>query len=664
VSAYTFRDWLKKEAPNYPDIDIALSPSVQNAAERVGYEPVSAVALVRAIFDLHNEYAGGAAESLRLTNTPTMRVAYEWIYEVLTLFDPAQSFGAHEPTLHGRLLVIGLCLLEPKLREQMEAAGAFTALLKELWEPFPDILTERGRALYEPPVESKQPPDLLDSVPTWPDDPLLNPKDDLLGRRAFARFLGRRIAAIPDKSGAYSIHIYGPWGAGKSTLLNFLRKELEGQTVDGKKWLVVEFNAWRQQQIQPPWWSLMDRIYRTTRMRLNVWERLQEFWWRIFTGRLQYVIGLIVLAWLLAFVVFPLLRSQASTSDLRDFGKVAEGLSKVLALVATIWGAIMAANRSLVFGASRAAQTYTELTHDPTNKIKDRFNGLIKKLSPERVAILIDDLDRCQSRYVVELLEGIQTLFREAPVVFVVAADRQWLNACYEEVYEKLESRIHEPGKPLGTLFLEKAFRFSTPMPGIPEELKQSYWRHLLRLAPEEKVGDLAAARKAAKDELTKAKTESAVRQLVAANRERSFPEQRALREEAVVRLASPEILERLEHTLKPYAPLLDPNPRAMKLLVNGYSANRALAILSEVEIELHQLALWTILCSRWPQLADGLAQRPELLKNIGQQPDAAVPDSLKPLWQEASVVAVVTGDSTGGKLTIETLKECARMRS
>jgi predicted KAP-like P-loop ATPase len=65
----------------------------------------------------------------------------------------------------------------------------------------------------------------------------------LLGRRAFARFLGRRIAEIPEESGAYSIHIYGPWGAGKSTLLNFLRKELEGQTVDGTKWLVVEFNA-------------------------------------------------------------------------------------------------------------------------------------------------------------------------------------------------------------------------------------------------------------------------------------------------------------------------------------------------------------------------------------------------------------------------------------
>src|SRR5262249_26193317 len=180
------------------------------------------------------------------------------------------------------------------------AAGAFTALVKELREPLTEILTERGRGLLEAPAKRKQSPDLLDSVPTWPDDPLLTPEEDLLGRRAFARFLARRIAAIPAESGAYSIHVYGPWGAGKSTLLNFVRKELEAQNEDGTKWLVVEFNAWRQQQIQPPWWSLMERIFRTTRIRLNPWERFQEYWWRFNTGRLQYVIGVIVLAWLLA----------------------------------------------------------------------------------------------------------------------------------------------------------------------------------------------------------------------------------------------------------------------------------------------------------------------------------------------------------------------------
>jgi hypothetical protein len=264
----------------------------------------------------------------------------------------------------------------------------------------------------------------------------------------------------------------------------------------------------------------------------------------------------------------------------------------------------------------------------------------------------------------VDLLEGIQTLFREAPVVFVVAADQHWLNACYQEVYEKLEPRIHEPGKPLGTLFLEKAFRFSTPMPGIPEGLKNSYWQHLLQLPAAQQGTDMTAARERARHDLAAAQSEGEVRALVDSSRQRPFFEQRILREEAVVRLASPEVLERLEHTLKPYVALLEPNPRAMKLLVNAYSANRALAILSEVNVELPQLALWTILSSRWPQLADHLVEHLEMLEKQAGDCTADLSESLKALWGEQNVAQVIKGDSARPALTAETLKQCAGMRS
>lgn len=674
-----------------------LSPSVSNAVKRVGLKkPIRASTLAQAIFEMHGEYAGGSAASLRLEDTPSTRTTQEWLDKVQALFDPEriQSFSKYEAateqpldlgyptlTLHGRRLVIGLSLLEPRLREQLESAGAFTALVKELQEPLQDILSERGRALYESEMHAKLQRDFLDSVPNWTDDPLLLLEQDLLGRAAFARFLAKRIAAIALESGAYSIHVYGPWGAGKSTLLNFIGKELEKQKAEGSEWLVVEFNAWRHQHIEPPWWSLMEAIFKQTKDKLSFWERLQEYWWRFNTGRLQYIFGAVLLAWLLALVVVPLLGSTAEgTGWLKYFADNAEHLSKILALVATVWGGILAFNHSLLLGSAKAAQSYSDLTNDPTNEIKRRFTGLIKRLLPARVAILIDDLDRCQSRYVVDLLEGVQTLFREAPVVFVVAADRHWLNACYEEVYEKLRARIHEPGKPLGALFQEKAFRFSTPMPGLPDELKESYWRHLLQLAPSERSAGAAAAREKARDDVTKARSESEVRSLIDSSRKRPFLEQRALREEAVVRLAAPDVLQRLEHTLTPYGPLLEPNPRAMKLLVNSYSANRALAILSEVEIELHQLALWTILCARWPQLADYLAKHPEMLEKLGEPNSGKFPDDLKALCTDPGVIQVIKGDSIippkdnnrilkntvteNAQLSIETLKQCARMRS
>ena len=93
---------------------------------------------------------------------------------------------------------------------------------------------------------------------------------------AFARYLVKRITAVPSSSGAYSLHIYGPWGAGKSTLLNFMHEELKNTN----KWLVAEFNAWRHQHIRPPWWSMIESVFQQTKQELGFWDRLREYWWR------------------------------------------------------------------------------------------------------------------------------------------------------------------------------------------------------------------------------------------------------------------------------------------------------------------------------------------------------------------------------------------------
>jgi len=655
------------------DSDFEPSSSVLDALSKLGMDnKVSAGTIATHLLRSHSEYANGAAKSLKLKKSPTLKKSREWLQDVEKLFDADRltsiSESAREaPVLHGRLFIIGLCLLEQELRRELEKANVFPLLIKELSEPLVEILSAEGQYLFEGARNKGSEVDLIDTVPTWPDDPIIESTQDFLGRSAFARFLAERIASIPRTSEAYSIHICGPWGSGKSTLLNFLKSELEQRKGPpenpSEKWIVVEFNAWLHQHIQPPWWSLMDRVYQVTKRRLTWHSRLNEFLWRLNSGRIHYFVIAAVLIWAGAFAV-PYLFPAQTWPNLEAVGKGAEGITKVIALVATIWGGMIAFRRSLLFSSSQAAQTYTELTHDPTGVIKRRFKGLMKELQPTRVAIFVDDLDRCQSRYVVDLLEGVQTLFRGAPVVFVVSADRHWLNACYAEIYKELNHQIHEPGKPLGALFLEKAFRFSTPLPGIPDKLKERYWDHLLNPEIDEEVPGMSAARRRANSILKEAGNEVGIRNELAKNKGGSFEEQRALREEAAVKLASPKIIGRIEHTLRPYAKLLEPNPRAMKLLVNNYSANRALSILSEVEIELHQLALWTILCARWPQLADFLAEKPEMRNEIADLNADAFPPELRSLVTEPEVVRVINGDSELSPLTTATLHLSARMRT
>jgi hypothetical protein len=279
-----------------------------------------------------------------------------------------------------------------------------------------------------------------------------------------------------------------------------------------------------------------------------------------------------------------------------------------------------------------------------------------------RVAVFIDDLDRCQGTYVIELLEGIQTLFKEAQVVFVVTADRRWLNACYSDAYRDFKEIVHEPGKPLGTLFLEKAFQFATPVPGIPDELKDAYWRELVQVQRDGRGHSADEARRNADTKMRERPTEGAILDLVNESRGKDFAEQRAIREAAVVRLASPEIVERTEHALLPFAVLLDPNPRAMKRLVNSYSVNRAIAILSHVDIERNDLILWTVISLRWPELAEYLEENPEKITPLLSADKSTLPDHLASWCCDDEVLRVLTGEPVNRGLTQDVVRKCAAL--
>ncbi|WP_019502251.1 P-loop NTPase fold protein [Pseudanabaena sp. PCC 6802] len=699
--------------PPKPIAQLKFTPTVDEALKQLADDTaVSASKLAQTILNLYDHkryYAGGMFVSLTLQETDLKKPAQKWLEEVQTLFDPeALVANGYQPELHGRLAIVGLAILDTKLYEQLEQHQAFTALVKELRPPLKsltDILSDRGRKLYDE-VVKPTPREVADTVPNWSDDPLKKLDEDQLGREAYARFLAERIKAIPSGSGAYTIHLYGPWGAGKSTLLNFLQAELtaEGaetypptkipQKQDSSKevstkqqrWLIVEFNAWRNQHIDPPWWSLIDTVFRHTKGELSWLNRMWEYEWRLFSGRVSYLFSLAVLMWVLVLGGGWVLQYAIGKEDrpgresLAQVASTAENVGKIVALVVTIWSGIEATKRSLLLGSAEAAATYKQRVNDPMNEIEQRFNKLIERLAPRRVAVFIDDLDRCQSSYVVELLEGIQTLFREAPIVYVVAADRHWLNACYVQEYDKLEPFIHEPGKSLGTLFLEKAFRFSTPIPGIPDEIRKQYWSYLLQLKTEEK--DLNKARQKAKEEVSKISGEGDLQHLATRKDEsKSFVEQQAIREEVAMRLAAPEVMERLEHTLKPYSSLLDPNPRAMKLLVNAYSANWAISLLSRIDVERHQLILWTILSERWPDLASFLEEHPKMVNrfrpgnslDVDKDFEALLSDrereTLKVLFSDKDVIDVVNAKGIddiplGPALHEEAIKLCSLMHA
>jgi hypothetical protein len=340
-------------------------------------------------------------------------------------------------------------------------------------------------------------------------------------------------------------------------------------------------------------------------------------------------------------------------------------ISGILTVVTTVWAVFLGFSRSLLPASTQAAQDFMQSTRDLMQALTQHFNYLVDKLRYP-VAVLIDDLDRCQGSYVVDLLEGIQTLFKETAVAYVVAADRRWLCASYEKGYEDFANQVNEPGRSLGYLFVEKTFQLSTPVPILSPAAKQNYWERLITVSPSadgvESVNRLEEARQNARDALRSARTEEDIRRIGLHPSVTDPISRQAYREEAAVRLGAAEVEANTEHALKDFAELLESNPRAMKRLVNAYGVRRTVDWLAGSDTDSEQLALYTILDLRWPPLAEYLAEHPGMVEHIGSEslPIDDIPEELHRLFQDQEVQDVIGGKTVDASLDEAAIRACA----
>jgi hypothetical protein len=134
-----------------------------------------------------------------------------------------------------------------------------------------------------------------------------------------------------------------------------------------------------------------------------------------------------------------------------------------------------------------------------------------------------------------------------------------------------------------------------------------------------------------------------------------------AVRAACAKRISSPDAVVHTEHRLQPFASLLEPNPRAMKRLVNAYAMHQATLLLAGRDTRAGALARWTILELRWPLLADFLALRCEcvdaLHAGLGADELPQVPPSLRCLFGDDLVRNVIGAQPDHDRLTTSTIK-------
>lgn len=479
------------------------------------------------------------------------------------------------------------------------------------------------------------------------DSPLHAVERDELGRRQLARSIATRLRQVSDNGPAESflLHVDGPWGVGKSTILEFLATELVADPAD---YLVVKFDAWRQSRVGPPWWALLtslrsalrESLDRPGRIRLRTAEilhQLREAW-------LSNVISLFILLLALAAFVF------VGPSD-GDLGRGIQLLTGTIAVSSSVWVLGSTAARSLLWESAAGARLYEQSHQNPMESLALHFSWLMSKTN-QRVVFFLDDVDRCDEKYVVDLLDSVQTLVRDAPTAasgtgekppyFVVAADGRWIRCSYESVYCTFDEAVHEPGRPLGYLFLDKIFQLTVRIPILGQEQRRAYLDHLLQKeAPASGAQHPELSER--QREIRESRSQSEILSVVEAAPPASQP---ALRAAAAEQLATSEVVEQTEHELQKFSDLLEPNPRSMKRFVNAYSVALSTALLEERTLDPDHVALWVIARMRWPQVTDYLSRHPEAvnaLQTPGEDPKRPLPEEIAPLVGDPAVVEVLS---------------------
>lgn len=517
----------------------------------------------------------------------------------------------------------------------------------------------------------------------------------------------------PDEA-AFILHLDAPWGGGKTTFANFVarilnpaahgydmsdRKKLEGTLLGGlplddprywnpefasRRWFVVDFNAWQNEHVSPPWWNfyeairgqclravlfepgrfgslwkrgILPRMPSWCRFHTEVicgfarrvfsWCRFQmtELIWRVWTPEVRNTLLLLsAVGALLYWVVY----SHWLNALVNNLSPTLKDMFNLAGIAVTAGGAglvLVNAFRSglktIIESAGKSANAPSLGEADPIQKFRRHFSWFVSQLN-EPILVIVDDLDRCSPKYVVELVRGLLTIFQSPRVVFVLLGDKDWIETAFANIHKEMADVHTDAQITFGGRFAEKVIQLSFLLPEFDHDAREAYLTAVLATGQEVVPEDLkdtvdalqrveAQARanladtdRAEDQEAAAQRTESLIRETSAqtTTEHREAFEKAAmsiLNRERMLRAATARSTETVvrQHGLKPLMDFLPANPRRIKRIINMVSAYQASAQstqgVAQGSDKWKQLVIWVVIMSEYPQVWKTLVTNSDL---------------------------------------------------
>ncbi|MFQ6082267.1 MAG: P-loop NTPase fold protein, partial [Candidatus Aminicenantia bacterium] len=217
----------------------------------------------------------------------------------------------------------------------------------------------------------------------------------------------------------HPIGIYGGWGSGKTTLKNFIIESIENDP--NTTIFPIDFNAWENEQQAGLLIPLLNKLFKTAGFKGE---------------KAKKIFSVLTMSFSDIFLKLATVK-LLSVKDFINFEKyVDENFLKY--------------------------SEYFDKLGKARNDFKDLINQIIKNKKKGKVAIFVDELDRCNPDNAIRLLESIKNFFNVKGCVFIILVDDEILASYINKKYENTAMNGH--------LYLEKIVNTKFRIPKISLE--------------------------------------------------------------------------------------------------------------------------------------------------------------------------------------------------
>lgn len=294
---------------------------------------------------------------------------------------------------------------------------------------------------------------------------------DLLGFTVHANLL--KDIVTNEKNLPITIGLYGDWGSGKSSVL----KILETQLKKDKDCIVVYFDGWTFESFDDAKLALIQGIVDELHKSERFWEKIKDQgenlekaiigsfkklkdsinWMRVLRASTKAIVPITTAAMTGGTSLVPLLLS-AFKDNKDDLANLLTG------------------EKAEEFLNGVIKHKSEDNKYEAVREFRKDFEELIKKSTFKKVVILVDDLDRCLPRHIIDSLEAIKLFLNVPGTAFIIAADEYIVSNAIKSEYNSLNvSSSGDDKKNIGELYMEKFIQLPYRLPSLSNREVETY---------------------------------------------------------------------------------------------------------------------------------------------------------------------------------------------